>query len=170
MGGCILDERMDAQFLGGPCIKPAAIRYDGKPTLGLGFGVLYNAEHGNASYNIYPGFTIGPVASIALNAAAERIPYLENLTNIEIPKFWTQIANATEIFGSIGWRPIHSPGVHSDMTAGFGFRIDGSDAVEKAASLIQKGLGYGPDGSITMQNSYLPPKLALIKSPLNLRG
>lgn len=168
IGGCVLDERMDAQFLGGPCLDPLDMLVHGEPALTLGGAVLYNAEHGNPTYNIQVGFVAGTIAKNTITSIAEKIPVFESLTSIELPKFWTEVSKRTRFLLSAGPRPIHTKDVHSNFTAGFGFRIDGTDALITAGQLIQKGLGYGPDGSITKDtSSYLPPKLALYRGRLN---
>lgn len=154
-GGCIVDERYESQFIGGPCIDPLVIKRYGETTFTLGGGVLYNAEHGNPTYVIQPGFMIGPVIQAGIQKTAERVPYLASLADIPVPKFVQYIGSITRVQISFGYRPHSSPdighvckqktGLPFDCTGGIGIRFDGTDAVEYVGGLLVKGLGYDGD-------------------------
>lgn len=145
IGGCVLNERMDAQFLAGPCIDPLLLTRNGQPIFSLGAGVLYNAERGNPTYNVQLGFIVGPLAKQGIGFVVDRIPVVERVTHIELPGFFIQLADATRLYVSAGPRPIHTKDVKSDFTAGFGFRVDCTNAVEYVAGLLKAGLSYGPN-------------------------
>lgn len=149
IGGEVLDERMESQFLSGPAIDPFALMFKSSAAFTLGAAVLYNAEHGNATYSIQPGFVLTPMVQAVLSKTIERLPYLARITDIKVPKIIMYAGGITRFYLSFGYRPNSSPdiahvcrqklGVPFDCTAGFGVRIDGTDAVEWAANLIKNG-------------------------------
>jgi len=123
-GGCVQREVHDGQWLAGPCRDIFLLKKNGVAHAHTGGAVLYNAERGNATYSLRAGINVGPVASALLNKAVDRLPYLEGLADIKVPKFLGYIGDITTIDYAVGYRPIHSADVIGNWTHGPMVKMD----------------------------------------------
>lgn len=124
VGACLERELHDGQFLAGPCRDALVLAKDGKPAFHLGAAVLYNAEHGNATYQARLGFNVGPAAQAALAKTAYYIPALDSILNWKAPPWLSKIGDATTVDFAGGYRPIHDASVNGNWTYGVMVKAD----------------------------------------------
>jgi len=120
---CLQREVHDGQWLAGPCrdiFILAKKQADGslQPVAHLGAAILYNADHGNASFSARAGLNVGPAAHVMLVKVSDDIPGLEGLANITFPKWAAYLGDATTVDFAVGYRPVHDASVNGDLTYG----------------------------------------------------
>lgn len=118
VAGCIQRELKDGQWLAGPCRDIFVLAKDGISRAHLGGAIMYNAEHGNASYEIRAGIALGPATRAAVDKLAETAPGLEVLTQIKLPKWAAYLTDITTLDFAAGYRPIHTADVVGNWTYG----------------------------------------------------
>jgi hypothetical protein len=123
LDACIQREVHDGQWLAGPCrdvLVLAKMDASGMlhPVAHLGAAIMYNAEHGNASFAMRAGVNVGPAAHALLSKMADDIPGLEGISNITLPKWASYIGSVTTIDYAMGYRPVHDASVNGNLTHG----------------------------------------------------
>lgn len=138
VGGCVQREIHDGQWLGGPCRDIFQLDKNGQHRFHLGAAIMYNSQHGNATYSARVGFNAGPVLGSAFSYVVNNLPYLESLSDVQAPKFIVYIGHVTTIDMAIGYRPIHTNDVIGSLTYGPMVKMD--IPLEDIYALLKLGL------------------------------
>lgn len=123
-GACWQREDVNGQWLVGPCRDVFILAKHGQSVAHAGVAVMYNAEHGNALYELRAGVNVGPFAKYCLNLAVRKIPYAERLAEIRAPKFLVYFGNITTVDYAWGLRLKHDPSVNGRQGRGAMFKMD----------------------------------------------
>lgn len=123
LDACIQREVHDGQWLAGPCrdvLVLAKLDASGAlhPVAHLGAAIMYNAEHGNASFSMRAGVNVGPAAHALMVKLADDIPGLEGISNITFPKWASYLGSVTTVDYAVGYRPTHDASVNGNLTHG----------------------------------------------------
>lgn len=124
-GACVQRELHDGQWLAGPCRDVLVLTRQGVRAMHLGAAVMYNAEHGNATYSLRLGGNVGPVVQAAIDMASSEIPMLqEALGAVHVPKFLGYLGHITTVDYAVGYRPTHTADVIGNLTHGPMVKMD----------------------------------------------
>lgn len=124
LGACAERELHDGQFLAGPCGDGLILAKDATARFHLGAAVLYNSEHGNATYQARLGFNVGPMVQAALAKAADGIPALDAIAQWNAPPWLSKIGKITTLDFAGGYRPIHDDSVNGNWTYGIMAKVN----------------------------------------------
>lgn len=107
-----------ARFLmAGPCRDVLLLAKDKIPFFHLGGAVLYSASH-TPGYLGRLGFNIGPAAAGVLEYTADKLPYLEAVTEWKAPPALAYVGKITTVdymVGVVGGQFDHGPEVKVDV-------------------------------------------------------
>lgn len=107
-----------AQFLmAGPCRDVLILAKDKVPTFHLGAAALYSASH-TPGYVGRLGFNVGPATKALLEYTAEKIPYVEAVTELRAPAALAYLGKITTLdymAGVVGDEFDHGPQLKMDI-------------------------------------------------------
>ena len=137
-GACVQREVHDGQWLAGPCRDIFVLARHGISTAHMGGAIMWNAEHGNATYSLRLGVSVGPAARAFLLKASEALPGLENLAAWSPPRFLGYISDIATVDFAGGYRPTHDASVNGNWTYGPMVKLD--IPLDDVYALIKAGL------------------------------
>jgi hypothetical protein len=141
VGACVQRELHDGQWLAGPCKDVFILAKNGQEVWHLGGAVMYNAEHGNAVYELKTGVVVGRALQNGLAWVGGHIPLIDDaitsLSQYNPPKFLAYAANITKFDVSGGYRPSHNAQVQGNW--GYGGMVTLNIPLDDVYALLKAG-------------------------------